>query len=177
MHEFLRWSPKPKSFIPADGYDEEVGFRILRNYGPQAYREYTNLFEQEPDESNLPKLQVCKSCEEFRKVIPSCVYAEKEGKRAEDVAEFLGDDAYDGGRYSIKAIDDFWNLSSKLAEKHGRLGEIVQTLERTGDWNTYNRQMAQFDKQFRSSTDSIQRHAGRFSGARLSSRLRFRARS
>jgi hypothetical protein len=104
------------------------------------------------------------------------VYADKEGKKAEDVAEFLGDDAYDGGRYLIKAIDDYWAKSGKLAEKFGKLGEIVSRLEQTHDWNTYNRQMAQFDKQYRSNTESVQRHSGRFAGARLSSRLRFRAR-
>lgn len=177
MHEFLRWSPKPKSFIPVDGYDEEVGFRILRNHGPEAYRDYVELFEPEPEETNLPKLQVCESCEEFRKVIPSCIYAEKEGKRAEDVAEFLGDDAYDGGRYLIKSIDDYWARSGKLAEKFGKLGEIVERLEKTQDWNTYNRQMAQFDREYRrGASESVVRHKGRYANSRLTSRLRFRAR-
>jgi hypothetical protein len=176
MHEFLRWSPKPKSFIPPDGYSEDAAFRILRNYGPNAYREYVDLFEPEPEETNLPRLQVCKSCEEFRKVIPSCVYADKDGKKAEDVAEFLGDDPYDGGRYLIKSIDDFWDKSAKLAEKHGRLGEIVTQLERTGDWTTYNRQMAAFDKQFRgaATSGSVPRHRGRYSGSRFSTRTRYR---
>lgn len=169
MHEFLRWSPKPHSFIPQEGYNEEMAFRILRNNGTQAYKEYVDLFREEEPESNLPKLQVCKSCEEFRRVIPACVYAEKEGKKAEDVAEFTGDDSYDGGRYLVKAIDDYWNLSSKLATQHDKLGQIVSRFEQTGDWNTYHRQMAQYDKEFRRPSKSVQRAKGRFS-----SRVRYR---
>lgn len=173
MHEMLRWSPRPKSFVPPDGYNEETAFRILRNHGPEAFRDYTELFEPEPEETNLPKLQVTKSCEEFRKAIPACVYSDSQNnKKAEDVAEFLGDDPYDGGRYLIKAIDDFWNLSGKLAEKHGKLGEIVDRLEKTNDWNTYHRQMALYDKEFRHKSESVGRRQGRFS----SGRHRFRAR-
>lgn len=170
IHEFLRWTPKPASYTPAEGYDEDVGFRILRNNGPAAYRDYIELFEPEPAETNLPRLQVSKSCEEFRKTIPACVYAESQhNKKAEDVAEFNGDDPYDGGRYLLKAIDDYFNLSSKLSEKYGRLGEILQTFEKTQDWNTFHREMAVYDKQYRTNTTSTPRHKGRFS-----SRLRFR---
>jgi hypothetical protein len=170
MHEYLRWSPRPASFTPAEGYQEEMAFKILRNNGPAAYKDYIELFEPEAPETNLPKLQVCECCEEFRRVVPACVYADTENtKKAEDVAEFIGDDAYDGGRYLLKAIDAYYSLSGKLAEKYGRLAEIVQGLERTGDWNTYNRQMAVYDKEFRKPSESIPRNRGRFSG-----RLRYR---
>jgi len=178
MHEFLRWRPKPKSFVPPEGYDEQQAFRILRNVGPKAYREYVEMFEEEPLELGLPRLQVAKSCEAFRKTIPACVYVDAEkGKKAEDVAEFNGDDPYDGGRYLIKAIDDYFNLSSKLATKYGELGHIVQTLEKSGDWNAYYRQMAQFERKnpeglAGAGDRSIPRHRGRFA----SSRLRFRPR-
>lgn len=171
MHEYLRWKPRPASFTPQEGYDEQVAYRILRNQGPEAFKEYADLFEPEAAETNLPKLQVTKSCEEFRKAIPACVYADVDkGKKAEDVAEFIGDDPYDGGRYLIKAVDDYYNLSSKLAEKHGKLGAIVEDLDRTNDWNTYHRRMAAYDKEFRRGTTQSQpRRTGRFSG-----RLRFR---
>lgn len=169
VHEFLRWGPRPPSYTPSEGYDEEVALRILRNYGPVPYREYVELFEPEPVETNLPRLQVCKSCEEFRKTIPACVYADKEGKKAEDVAEFNGDDSYDGGRYLLKAVDDYFNLSSKNAHKHSELSKIVQDFEHTGDWNTYNRRMAKYDSEFRRPSQSLVRHKGRFA-----SRLRFR---
>lgn len=171
LHEFLRWAPRPASFIPPEGYNEEMAFRILRNNGPKAYREYVDLFEPEEPETDLPRLQVCRSCEEFRKVIPACVYAEeKPGKKAEDVAEFIGDDAYDGGRYLLKAVDDYLNLSSKNAIKHSELAIIVKDLEETGDWNSYIRRMDKYDEKFRRPSKSVVRKKGRYSG-----RLRFRA--
>lgn len=170
MHEFLRWMPRPASYTPPEGYSDEVAFRILRNSGPHAYREYVDLFEPEPEEADLPRLQVCKSCEEFRKVIPACVYAEeKPGKKAEDVAEFIGDDAYDGGRYLLKAVDDYLSLSSKNAIKHSELAKIVKDLEETGNWSSYYRRMDAYDAKFRRPSQSVTRKKGRFA-----SRLRFR---
>ena len=175
MHEFLRWSTKPPSYVPATGYSEEIAFKILRNGGPEKYKEYVDLFKEEEPELNLPKLLVCKSCSEFRKTIPACVYPdeEKPGIKAEDVKQFIGDDAYDGGRYGIKAVDDFFNLSGHEADKLDKLGQIVVHLEQTGDWNTYYRQMAKYDKEFRMASQSVHRHTGRFN-PRASRRFRFR---
>jgi hypothetical protein len=171
MHEFLRWKPKPPSFIPQEGYNEAQAFKILRNLGPEAYKEYIALFAPEEPETNLPRLLVTKSCVEFRKVIPACVYPEDDGKgniKKEDVAEFTGDDAYDGGRYLIKAIDDYVATSEKAHTRFTALGQIVEDLERTKDWNTYFRRMAAFETKFSGRPQSIKRHQGRF-------RSRFRA--
>lgn len=178
MHEFLRWRPRGSRYVPQAGYDDQAALRILRNHGPEAFKEYSALFEPEAEEKNLPKLLVCRSCTEFRKVIPACVYPdEKPGKRAEDVAEFIGDDAYDGGRYLIKAIHDYWTLSTKLSEQHSKLAGIVQDLERTNDWNTYYRRMDSYDSEYRgpAQSNSQPRRQGRFSRSRFSSRLHFRA--
>ena len=174
LHEYLRWGAKPASYTPTQGYSEELAFRILRNNGPKAYKEYCDLYREEPEEKNLPKLLVAKCCEEFRKVIPACVYPDEErpGRKAEDVQEFIGDDAYDGGRYGIKAVEDFFTLSSKEAAKHDELGTIVTRLEQTNDWNTYYRQIRAFDEKFRSAAGSIERKAGRYSSRRLRYRLR-----
>ena len=76
MHEFLRWKQKPASFTPEGPFDEELAFRILRNNGVEAYKDYVDLYTPEEPETDLPRLQVCKSCEEFRKIIPACVYPE-----------------------------------------------------------------------------------------------------
>lgn len=176
LHEYLRWGPKPLSYTPLVGYDENIAFKILRNQGPDDYKKYMALFQEEEPETNLPKLLVCKSCTEFRKVIPACVYPEedKPGIKAEDVKQFIGDDAYDGGRYGLKAVDDFFNLSANEARKVDALGQIVQTLDSTGDWNTFYRQMATYDKTYRRNTESIKRQTGRFHPARASRRYRFR---
>jgi hypothetical protein len=170
VHEYLRWNERPARFVPQSGYSEDQAYSILRNYGPEKYREYCDLFETDKPEENLPKLLVCKSCEEFRKVIPACVYADKEGKKAEDVAEFTGDDAYDGGRYLLKAINDYiTGLSAKQAQKHSDLDDIVCQFESTQDWNSYYRRMALYDKQYRSGgTKSVSR-AGKFSSVTRSS--------
>jgi hypothetical protein len=173
MHEFLRWAPRPIRFVPEDGYSEEKAYSILRNFGPDSYKEYCNLFEPDPPETNLPRLQVFASCEEFRKIIPACVYADKEGKKAEDVAEFIGDDPYDGGRYLLKAVDDYiTHLSAKEFSKHTKLDEIVTALQQTGNWNDYYRRMDLYDKEFRrgSAASSVKR-SGKFSAVRVRSRF------
>lgn len=169
MHEFLRWKPRPARFTPEDGYDEATAYRILRNHGPDAFKEYVSLFAADVPETNLPRLQVVKSAEEFRKVIPACVYADKEGKKAEDVAEFVGDDPYDGGRYLIKAINGYIeNVAVSEHTKHSTLGQIVKALEQSGDWNTYYRQMDQFDAKFRRSTVAgVLKRRGKFNPNRL----------
>jgi hypothetical protein len=165
MHEYLRWGPKPPSFIPAEGFDEVRAFSILRNYGPEAYKDYVDLFKAEEPETNLPRFLVTKSCTEFRKVVPACVYPEDNGKgnkKAEDVAEFTGDDAYDGGRYFLKAVDDYFNLSGQLHEKHSVLDQIVAQLDKSKDWNTYYRQMDAYEHKYVKATKSIPRRRGRF---------------
>jgi Terminase large subunit, T4likevirus-type, N-terminal len=170
MHEFLRWKARPPSFTPAGPFDEALAFRILRNNGPQAYKEYVDLYTPEEPESNLPRLQICKSCEEFRKVIPACVYPEDDGKgniKKEDVAEFTGDDAYDGGRYLLKAIDDYCNLATKSHARVSELGQIVERLEQTKNWNGYYREMARYEAKHSSKPQSVARHR--------SSRSRYRS--
>lgn len=146
MHEMLRWKNKPPSYVPAEGYNQDTYDRLYRMKGSEVAEDYKLLFQDEPLETNIPKLQVCKSCVEFRKTIPSCVYDERDGEVTEDVAEFTGDDPYDGGRYLVKAFWNWVNESKKRATEHSKLGAIIDRLERTGDWNTYYRQMALLEK-------------------------------
>jgi hypothetical protein len=163
MHEFLRWKPRPPMFIPEEGYDEGKAYSILRNLGPQAFKDYCEMFEPEAPETNLPRLLVTKSCTEFRKVIPACIYPEDDGKgriQKEDVLQFTGDDAYDGGRYLVKAVDDYCNLAEKAHEKFSELAVIVEKLEKSHDWNTYYREMANYEKRFISTPKSIPRRGG-----------------
>lgn len=164
MHEMLRWKQKPAMFTPEEGYDEVVAFSILRNHGPEAYKDYKDLFAPPEEETNLPRFQVTKSCREFRKVIPACVYQDDDGKgHKEDVKEFTGDDPYDGGRYLIKAVDDYLSLAQNEHEKYTTLDQVVQDLDRTGDWNTYYRRMAAFESKYvRDKPRSVARKRGRF---------------
>lgn len=145
MHEMLRWKQKPPSYIPQEGFNVETFQEVLRRSGPNAATEYYELFQPEPSETNIPKLQVCRRCINFRKTIPACVYEDKDGQVIEDVAEFNGDDPYDGGRYLIKAFHRLINESKRKGKAHDKLAEIIENLERTQDWTRYYRQMHAFE--------------------------------
>jgi hypothetical protein len=157
MHEMLRWAERPPRYIPAEGYNEDTAQRIYRMQGPDVYKEYMDLFTPEQPETNLPKLQVCKSLVHFRETIPACIYEQRDGKNTEDVADFDGDDPYDGARYLIKAYDRYIRESSKRHEKATALGDIIQRLETTQDYNAFHRQMYQFEKKFKKPNRSIPR--------------------
>jgi hypothetical protein len=161
MHEMLRWKHRPPRYVPQEGFLDETAQRIFRMQGPDAYEEYLKLFQPEPPETNLPKLQVCKSCVYFRETIPTCIYEQRDGKNTEDVAEFDGDDPYDGGRYLIKAYHRYIRESKQKHEKQVTLGTIIQKLEETGDYNTFHRQMHHFEQKFIHKSRSIHRTRSR----------------
>lgn len=151
VHEFLRWRPRPPRYIPAEGYKEDTYNWLLRNRGQDAAAGYYAMFEPEPPELNIPRLQITKSCVELRRAIPLCVYEEKQGHVTEDVKEWqgndehAGDDPYDGLRYLVKAADRFIRKAQKEHTKRAQLSAIHERLEKTGDWNTFYRQMGQLE--------------------------------
>ena len=104
LHDYLRWTPKPKARDVAGTFSPELASKILRNYGKDKYDEYVRFFEDEPDELNLPKLQIFETCPAIIDTIPDCV---SDPDNPEDVAEFPGDDPYDGCRYLLQAITRF----------------------------------------------------------------------
>lgn len=153
VSEYLRWKQRPPRYIPAEGYQEERYSWILRNLGLDKAVEYHKMFQPELPETNIPKLQLCKSVVHLRRTIPLCVYEEKDDHPTEDVAEWQGnddrpgDDPYDGIRYLLKAVDRFVRRSQKENEKRTALGAIQQKFEETNDWNTFYRQMGKFEEQ------------------------------
>lgn len=148
LHEYLRWTPRPQRYVPPDGYSEELALRIFRIHGYKGVNEYKAMFAPEPPEGALPKLQVFDFCHEFIDTIPKLVYndAGKAGKNPEDVKEFDGDDPYDGGRYGIVAVDNFMGSVDDEANKRDEQAAIVDQLTQTGDWTSYYRRMATFEK-------------------------------
>ena len=166
MHEMLRWKPRPPRYVPPEGYLEETAQRIFRMQGTEAYEEYIKLFMPEEPEHNLPKIQICKSCAYLREALPACVYEQKDGKNTEDVAEFDGDDPYDGARYLIKAYHRYIRESKIKHTKQIALGEIIQKLSDTGDYNTFHRQMHNFEKKFLHKSHSVKRTRLRSVGKR-----------
>jgi hypothetical protein len=158
MQEYLRWKPKPPRKIPETGYDQDLADHILRWKGIDAYHNYLDQFIPEKPEDNLPKLQVFGEgqieeygvCPEFINVIPLCVYnSDTEGgaggKDKEDVAEFNGDDPYDGGRYAIKAIDRYYKQSISASKDVEKLAAIMNGLKATGDQTSFHRKMEEFE--------------------------------
>lgn len=151
VHEFLRWKPRPARYVPKEGYKDETYQWILRNKGTDSAANYYAMFEPEPPEQNIPRLQITRSCPEIRRTIPLCVYEEKDGNPTEDVAEWQGndehpgDDPYDGLRYLLKAVDRFTRQSAAEHTKRSRLANIHERLAQTQDWNTFHRQMGQYE--------------------------------
>lgn len=148
MQEYLRWKPKPIKKVPLEGFDSGHAAWIMRNRGQDEYAKYCDLFVPEPIEDNLPRLQVFDTCKEFIKAIPLCVYNadSNSSKDKEDVAEFDGDDPYDGGRYGIKAVDNYFNLSLREHRKATALDSILTDFKRTGDYTSLHRKMEKFER-------------------------------
>lgn len=154
FHEYLRWMPKPQpkqSERPI--YNEEYAMKIYRLQGQQAYEAYLHLFDEPEPETNIPKYQIflCKEtgsheghphcCPQAIEAIKACNYAEaKNDIPAEDVAEFNGDDPYDGQRYGIDTAEQFFEESSSEFEKFKKQAELEARLKNTGNWTAFYRQ-------------------------------------
>lgn len=142
MHEYLRFKPRPPRFLPAQGYDPDVETKLYRLKGEQSVADYRRLFEPEPPETNLPRLQIFDTCQYFIDALVACV---SDPDRPEDVLEFNGDDPYDGGRYGIKRVHRYF---SEAAEEHGKLKKrdaILDRLHKSGDMTAFYREMEKLE--------------------------------
>jgi len=160
FHDFLRWDPRPSRYIPREGFDLERSHYILRMYGPQAQKDYEKMFLPEPKETNIPRLQIFNTCTELIKVIPNCVYDEK---NPEDVAKMDGDDPYDGCRYLLQAVDQYYSGLMKEETRRNTVGAIINELEHTGDMTSYYRRMEFLEKRRGAEIIPIQRFRRRSS--------------
>lgn len=156
LQEYFRWKVKKASSIPKEDYNEQTAQWILRNKGMEAYKKYMASFQPEAPETNLPKLQIFRSCTTLRKTIPLCVY---DDDKKEDVAEFPGDDPYDTLRYLVKMADDRqWERVKGEAEQRSRVDLVVQELQRTGDQTAFYRKMRHLEtRKFRSFARPVKR--------------------
>src|SRR5215510_3179337 len=155
VHEYLRWKQKP--FIPPQDipvYSEEYAMWLLRNKGLEEYKGYLRVFDPPEEETNIPKLQIF-CCEETMheghpdccplmvESIKACSYDKKtkDGKPAEDVAEFDGDDPYDDLRYAVDSAERYFDDAASEFEKIQRQNAITEALKHTGDFTAYYRNM------------------------------------
>jgi hypothetical protein len=135
VHEYLRWKPLRPTKEIVGVYSAELAARIFRQHGESGLKEYQALFEPEPEELNIPKLQIFKSSpegkstEDLTDVIPSCVYEDEkeDGKKKEDVKEFNGDDAYDCLRIGLYAIRDYFLDSNSEFKKFNAYYKATNT--------------------------------------------------
>jgi hypothetical protein len=142
LHEYLRFMPKytPPSELPE--FDNEYAQYLLRNAPIEEYKKYLKIFQPPEPEKNLPKLQIFSHCTLVINAIKSCTY---DKTNPEDVAEFPGDDPYDGLRYLIDSVDRYFSDATDSFNKLQAQEHLVKKLEETKDWTTYYREAKRLD--------------------------------
>jgi hypothetical protein len=149
VQEYLRWQPHNVYVHTLGEFSQTVATSILRNKGLDAYKQYIKSFEPDPEEANLPKLQIFDTCRELIGCIPKCIFRPKDktsGKPAEDVAEFPGDDPYDTLRYLILSADALIDRNKVENTRRKDEHDIIDELEKTGDQNRFYNRMAQHER-------------------------------
>ena len=154
LHEYLRWKPLPKvSLAEMPAYDEEKAAWILRNKSEAEYKSYLSIFDPPEEETNIPKFQIFRCdaenhdghpncCPIVIDSIKACNYDKgRNGKPAEDVAEFEGDDPYDTTRYAVDTAERYFEEAADEFKKVQRQEEIIQRLQQNQDWTMYYRNM------------------------------------
>lgn len=134
LHEYLRWKQKfvPEKLIGI--FNQEHAQWILRNKGMEAYEAYVLSFQPKNDLELIPKLQIFNTCKLLIGSIKSCFYSKT---NPEDVAEFPGDDPYDGIRYLISAADQFFAESSNLFKQVQKRDEMLKEFNEHADINRF----------------------------------------
>lgn len=136
LHEYLRWRAVPKSTDELRVYDHSYALWLMRNKGLRDYNNYLAIFNTNEVVDVIPKLQIFKSCELLINAIKLCTYAKpKEGRPVEDVAEFDGDDPYDGIRYMIDAASTYVAESQYNFDKVRKQSELEEEFAKNPDYN------------------------------------------
>jgi hypothetical protein len=131
MHEYFRWEQRPPRYIPPEGFNQDLHDRIYRMYGDLRAAEYRQMFEPQALEANLPKLRIFRgAAPEFINAIQACMADEK---KPEEVAEFPGDDPYDGGRYLIQRVHKYFQEARDENEQRQRLAKVLEGAHSTFD--------------------------------------------
>lgn len=146
LHEYLRWKPKIILTQSTNTFSNDRAQWILRNRGLDEYHSYIKSFDEPEPEVNIPKLQIFNNCPNVVTAIKSCVYAKAvNGVPAEDVAEFDGDDPYDGIRYGCDAANRFFaEAVAEFKSIETREAELKR-LEASKDWTSFYRNMRRIE--------------------------------
>lgn len=153
VHEYLRWKPKPILTKEQVGtYSQDTAEWIIRNRGMKEYNEYLGSFNPPEPENNIPKLQIfcCKElsheghpncCPVMIDAIKACSYDKKtkDGKPAEDIAEFDGDDPIDDLRYAVDSAERYVTESIDEFKKIQKQELLSIKLNGDQDWTAFYR--------------------------------------
>jgi hypothetical protein len=152
FHEYLRWKPAHQIKQELKKYDDEHARWLLRNRGIDEYKSYLDSFTPVAAETNLPKLQIFRDCNEDEvhkepcelvNAIKACVYSKT---RVEDVQEFDGDDPYDGGRYALDAVERFFGEAKQEFQRIQTQELLDAKLKEDGNWTAYYRNSRLIEK-------------------------------
>lgn len=158
IHDFLRWTPKVKHLSTETLFDLQIADEIFRKHGADAKAKYIQQFLDEPDEKNLPRLQIfARAAPILEETIPVVVYHET---RKEDIAEFDGDDAIDNLRYLCRAAYRHCSGLGEESERRRIVSEAMARLQQTGDQTTFYRRMETIEASDRKSY-GVRRHSSR----------------
>jgi hypothetical protein len=146
VHDFLRWEKKINLRAKGEFYDMAAAQEIYRNYGPNALENYKKQFYDEPEEENLPVLQIFEDCKILIDTIPMAIYDEK---KIEDIAEFEGDDPLDDLRYFCKAAKKFIAGEIGNLDLAAKRQNILSDYEVDNDTTKMYRRMEAIEKQDR----------------------------
>lgn len=138
VHDFMRWERKSLLKSRELFYDLAKAQEIYRKHGPEALERYRSQFLDEPDETNIPILQIFKTNPILIDTIPMAVYDEK---KTEDVAEFDGDDPLDCLRYFCKITRRFINGEIGNIDHQMKVNAVIANYEQTKDMNAYYNQL------------------------------------
>lgn len=146
VHDFLRWEKLPTLKAKGEFYDLALAQEIYRNYGPDKLEAYKRQFYDEPEEENLPVLQIFDTCQVLIDTIPMCIYDEK---KIEDIAEFEGDDPIDDLRYFCKAANRFLLGETDTLSRIEQKQRVIEEAAKTQDMTAFYRKMEFLEKQDR----------------------------
>jgi hypothetical protein len=151
LHEYLRWKPKP--ITPPEEmppYSEEYANHLYRNKSEQEYRSYLEMFNPPEEETNIPRLQIFRCgadshdghpncCPIMIDAIQACGYeaAGKDGKAAEDVAQFSGDDPYDDMRMAVDSAENYFNTAITEFQKLQNQQKLTQMYEHSQNMHAF----------------------------------------
>jgi hypothetical protein len=165
VHEYLRWKNAPPKYVPKQGFNPLAYEKILRMHGKEVALKYKDIFNEQPPELNIPKLQIFKPCTAVTQALRIARYHEK---KVDDVAEWKptesspGDDPYDGLRYLLQLVNRYINNENYEAESIESLSKNLQYLAATGDQTGFYRRMEYIESQARRGRRSVRTfHKGR----------------